>query len=261
MVKINQIVIFFYWSDKMKRLNFKKMVLQILIFIVSFCFTSRGIVCMAEPAQDSKVSTNKVIYLTFDDGPGYKVTNELLDILKENNVKATFFVIGQSCLYRPEVVKRIYSDGHTLGIHTFTHKNSIIYRSDDNFMNEVSKTAKLINALTGFEPTAVRFPEGSRGHLTHKLLDRLHENNYKVYDWNVPLSDGINPKIQPWKLYKQGINMRYHTSPIFLLAHCSNLNKNTCCAIPNIIKYYKNLGYEFKPITKDTEEYYFKIKR
>ena len=203
----------------------------------------------------------KIVYLTFDDAPGDKVTDEILDILKDNNIKATFFIVGNRIQGREEILKRISAEGHSMGLHTYTHNMRKIYSSHKIFIDEMLETSDEIFKVTGRRTYLIRFPGGSKPQLNQVFLNQLHELNFKIYDWNVALPDGINCKTAPARLYRDGTNMRYFTSPIFILMHCSGENENTCMALPNIIKYYKEQGYEFKAITKDTPEYYFKIKK
>ena len=185
--------------------------------------------------EESEVNENdvsnkkKVIYLTFDDGPSYKVTGKILDILEEKEVKATFFVIGNQIEDKEDVLKR---------------------------MNECRDE---INRVVGISPNIIRFPGGSYKHLNKEFLNRLHENNLKVYDWNLDNSDGLNPKQSKDVLYKNAIKGSKDLKTINLLMHCTDMNKNTSEALTKIIDYYKNQGYEFKTIEEDTPEMYFRI--
>ena len=209
--------------------------------------------------EDQQKDNKKVIYLTFDDGPS-KLTDKFLDILKENNVKATFFLIGNQIQDNEQVVKRIYSEGHSIGLHTYTHKYRKIYRNGDSFIDEMNKSNEVIKRVTGKESHLIRFPGGSRKHLNKNFLEKLHNNKFKIYDWNIQASDGINPKIPPYKLVKEATKDPDKHNPVILLMHCDYMHKNTCIALPEIIKYYKSQVYEFKPITEDTEEIYFPMK-
>ncbi|KZL92139.1 polysaccharide deacetylase family protein [Clostridium magnum] len=203
----------------------------------------------------------KIIYLTFDDGPSVVVTNKILDTLKEQNVKATFFLVGSKIQGREDILKRIHTEGHTIGLHTYTHKYRQIYSSEDAFIEEMDKTSEEIKKIVNIEPKAIRFPSGSKKHLSASLLEKLHQRNYKIYDWNLSLSDGIDYNTSSAKLYKEATKKCINPNRIFLLAHCDQPNKNTCDALPNIIKYYKDLGYEFQPITNDTLEYHFRVSK
>lgn len=221
-------------------------------------------VVMAENERENvQKSTNtnekKVIYLTFDDGPS-SITNKILDILKENNVKGTFFVIGNQIPDNEYIIKRIASEGHSIGLHTYTHKYNNIYKNNDNFIKEMSTTNDMIKNITGVESHIIRFPGGSRKHLNNRLLKKLHEKRFKIYDWNIQASDGINARTSPYKLFKETTDNPENLNSIVLLMHCDYMHKNTCIALPKIINYYKDQGYEFKTITEDTEELYFPIR-
>lgn len=204
---------------------------------------------------------NKIIYLTFDDGPSDPITGKVLDILKTNNVKATFFVIGNQINGLEDVLKRIHVEGHSIGLHTYTHKFKRIYSNNASFIKEMDQCQFEINKIIGVSPTIIRFPGGSKKHLTYGLLNTLHNHNFKIYDWNMETLDGINPKLSPYKIYKDATNNSENLSTIILLLHCDYMHKNTCIALPKIIKYYKDQGYKFEPITNDTPELYFPIKR
>lgn len=198
----------------------------------------------------------KIIYLTFDDGPSV-TTNKILDTLKEKDVKATFFLIGNQIVGFEDTVKRIHKEGHSIGLHTYTHKFKRIYNNNDNFIKEMKHCSDEINNITGVNPNIIRFPGGSRKHLNNEFLCRLHEENFKIYDWNLQVSDGINPNLSSNKLFKEATADNDSISPIILLMHCDYMHKNTCKALPEIIDYYKQQGYIFKPITEDTPELYF----
>ena len=215
------------------------------------------------PDLDKKVSHDmkKVIYLTFDDGPSYKVTDRVLDILKEKDVKGTFFLIGSQIEGREGVVKRIYDEGNSIGLHTYTHKFNKIYCSEDKFIQEMLACRIQINNVIGISPNIIRFPGGSSKHLNNRCLKKLHDNNFKVYDWNMDNTDGLNPKLSPYNLYRKAIKGSDKLSKVILLLHCTDMNNNTCEALPEIIEYYKSKGYEFKTITEDTQEPYFPIPR
>ncbi|WP_392486625.1 polysaccharide deacetylase family protein [Haloimpatiens sp. FM7315] len=206
-------------------------------------------------------SPKGIIYLTFDDGPSKNITGEVLDILKENEIKGTFFLIGNKIEGREDVVKRIYKEGHSIGMHTFTHDFNKIYKSKESFMEEMLLCNEEIYSVLGVKANIIRFPGGSLNHLDEEFLDRIHSKGFKVFDWNMQLSDGIDHNIPPEKLYLEGTKGSDKFYSITLLMHCDSTNKNTCKALPKIIKYYKDKNYEFKTITKDTPEYHFRVRK
>lgn len=226
------------------------------IFLITLILF-KGFLSFYEPkvAFAQNITENeKVIYLTFDDGPGKVVTGKILDILKENNVHATFFLIGNQINGLENTVKRIHSEGHSIGLHSYTHKLKYIYGNEDNFIQEMLDCRNEVKRVTGVSPNIIRFPCGSRRHLSPDYLDKLHSYNFKVYDWNVETSDGINPKLSPYRQYTRAVKESKNLSKIILLMHCSHMHKNTCKALPKLIKYYKEKGYEFKTITDNTPE-------
>ena len=255
-------------DDKLKN-KFKIFLFLINILFIIFLFKESVIIvpiddnittvkCSSEN-KEVIVDSDKVIYLTFDDGPCNKVTNKILDILKENHVKATFFVIGNQIEGAEDVVKRINDEGHSIGLHTYTHKYKSIYSNEDKFISEMIECRDEINKVVGISPNIIRFPGGSSKHLSKSYLNKLHDNNFKIYDWNLDNSDGLNPKLSPYRLYRNAIKGSKGCQSIILLMHCTPMNVNTCEALPEIIKYYKSQGYEFKTITEDTPEVYFPL--
>jgi peptidoglycan-N-acetylglucosamine deacetylase len=233
------------------------------IIIIYFALISVfGMETVIVSGLDKSNELDKVIYLTFDDGPSSLVTNRILDILKEKEVNATFFIVGNKILGREDILKRIDKEGHSIGLHTFTHIYKKIYASNENFIKEMDETAQEVNKVLGYSPKAIRFPTGSKPHLNNELLEKLHERNYKIYDWNASLSDGINYNTSTDKLVREAHNIvGKGSSRVFLLLHCDITNKNTAKALPYIIDYYKNLGYQFKTISENTPEYYFRIEK
>jgi peptidoglycan-N-acetylglucosamine deacetylase len=243
---------------------FLAILVSVVIFNFIFKIDMRSI-SVDSLIEESEVNENdvsnkkKVIYLTFDDGPSYKVTGKILDILEEKEVKATFFVIGNQIEDKEDVLKRMNEEGHSIGLHTFTHKYKCIYCHEDCFIREMIECRDEINRVVGISPNIIRFPGGSYKHLNKEFLNRLHENNLKVYDWNLDNSDGLNPKQSKDVLYKNAIKGSKDLKTINLLMHCTDMNKNTSEALTKIIDYYKNQGYEFKTIEEDTPEMYFRI--
>lgn len=216
-----------------------------------------------ECKENKEIDKNqkKIIYLTFDDGPSFKVTNKVLDVLKENEVKATFFLIGNQIEGKEDIVKRIYAEGNSIGLHTYTHNFKRIYCNEDKFIQEMIECRDEIKSVVGVAPNIIRFPGGSYKHLSKSYLKKLHDNNFRVYDWNIDNCDGLNPKISPYKLYTKSIKGSDTKDKIILLLHCTDMNKNTCKALPKIIQYYKSHGFEFRLITEETTELYFPIKK
>ena len=137
---------------------------------------------------------NKIIYLTFDDGPSY-YTNELLNTLKNYNVKATFFVTWQSPGYANSII-RAYNEGHTIGLHTYSHVYSNVYSSIDAYFNDLNAINTKVKDLIGIEPKLIRFLGGSSNtvsRITPKIMSTLTKEvearGYRYFDWNVSSND------------------------------------------------------------------------
>jgi peptidoglycan/xylan/chitin deacetylase (PgdA/CDA1 family) len=235
-----------------------------LLFFFSLCIlvTCIGIVTYGMEKTGTNQS-EKIVYLTFDDGPIPKITERILDVLKEENVKATFFVVGKEIPKREQILRRIDEEGHTIGLHTYSHKFKHIYSSQTAFIEEMEQTSALINQVLGKELNTkiIRFPGGSKGNLNESFYQLLTQKGYKIFDWNVNLEDGINPNLSPSRLLANVKKSKNQDSIKIILAHTNSNNKNTCIALPSIIQHYKKQGYTFKAIDETTVPYFYKYKK
>lgn len=132
------------------------------------------------------------VYLTFEDGPSEN-TAEILDVLKEKGVQATFFVTGQEGEEAHGLYNRIVAEGHTLGMHSYSNKYSTLYQSEDNFKEDITKLRAYLLGITGVEPVYYRFPGGSSNQITNvpmeNLIHYLNQEELVYYDWNVSSGD------------------------------------------------------------------------
>lgn len=212
--------------------------------------TKRTVVVV--PKNDQNLKT---IYLTFDDGPS-KVTPKILDILKQENVKATFFVVKKSPEYN-DIIKRINDENHTLALHSSTHDYKYIYTSLDNYFNDLNDVKNYVQAITNTETKIIRFPGGSSNTVSSfnpkvmtKLTKEVVKKGYTYFDWNIDSGDtGRIGKEAIIKNVTSSLN-DYHTYVV--LMHDYGLNDQTADALKEIIKYGKNNGYRFAKITKET---------
>lgn len=203
---------------------------------------------------------DKVIYLTFDDAPGGKVTTEVLDILKEEQVPATFFIIGDQVPTQEDLILRMKDEGHSIGLHSYTHKACNLYQTPGGFMKEMKQVQEEIEKVTGEKYYILRFPFGCNNSyykLSQTLVDDLHNENFKIFDWNVDSQDGANPQNSPSFFIKNATSTKPY---ITLLMHCSRVHKNSPKALRPLIKYYKSQGYTFKKIDDTTPEL-FRVKK
>lgn len=249
---------------KVKHMKLKKIIKSILFPLVTVCtlnLCSMPVYADNNIEKSEKCDDSKVVYLTFDDGPAGKVTNNILDILKENSVHATFFLIGEQIKGQENLVKRIYNEGHSIGLHSMTHKKNALYCSNDHFLQEMLDTQKIISSIVPIEPKILRFPFGCNNNsysISQSMVDLLHENNLKIYDWNADSGDGANPNLDPCRMIK---NAKSNKDRVVLLMHCGYQSKNSVKALPGVIKYYKDSGYEFKTIDESTPEEFHIMKK
>ena len=203
-----------------------------------------------------KVVDNKgVIYLTFDDGPNDGTTNVILDILKEEGVKATFFV---TCKGPDELIKREYDEGHTVALHTATHNYAILYSSDEAYFNDLKQVQDRVKNITGIESKIIRFPGGASNTISRKysvgIMSRITQEvlnrGYKYYDWNISSGDAGNTT-DPNVVYSNVVNSLRTDRANMVLMH--DIKPYTRDALRNIIRYGKSNGYRFEKITMNTE--------
>jgi peptidoglycan/xylan/chitin deacetylase (PgdA/CDA1 family) len=202
------------------------------------------------------IDTEKVIYLTFDDGPSGKVTTDILDILKKEEVPATFFLIGNQIKGQEEILLRIKNESHSIGLHSMSHNRNNLYSSNEKFLKEMLDTQTLIKEITGETSSILRFPFGCNNNsysLKPELVELLHRNDLKIYNWNIDSTDGANHAANPSTYIRRSNS---NETEIILLMHCGYLNRNSVKALPEIIKIYKDKGYVFKGITDATKELY-----
>ena len=196
-----------------------------------------------------------VIYLTFDDGPNDGTTNVILDILKEEKVKATFFV---TCKGPDELIKREYDEGHTVALHTASHDYSIVYASVDSYFNDLKRVQDRVKNITGYESKIIRFPGGASNTISRRysngimstLTQEVLNRGYKYYDWNISSGDAGNTT-DPNVVYSNVVNSLRTDRANMVLMH--DIKPYTRDALTNIIKYGKSNGYRFEKITMDTE--------
>lgn len=194
----------------------------------------------------------KVAFLTFDDGPSSSVTPKILDVLKQEDVKATFFVLGTMVKSNPEILKREYEEGHYIANHGYSHIYSKVYADENKPLEEYNKTNKLIqNALgnSSYQSNIFRFPGGSVGgyydKLKQKAKKKFKEEGISYLDWNCLTndSDGAETKeaiMQNLKATSKGKNS------LVILMHDAPNKDLTAKTLPAVIKYLKEQGYSFK---------------
>lgn len=189
----------------------------------------------------------KVAYLTFDDGPSTNITPQVLDILDEYDVKATFFVIGQLAESYPDILKRIDREGHAIGNHSYSHNYSHIYKDIDNFMKEIHLTEKAFKNILGedYENNLIRFPGGSFGPNKAPFREKVTAAGYNFYDWNSLNGDAEGRSISKNRLVERFKETSNGKEELVILMHDMGGKQTTVDALPQIIEYLQGNGYEF----------------
>lgn len=193
--------------------------------------------------QDGK----KVAFLTFDDGPSRNITPQVLEILDDYNIKATFFVLGSLSEKNSDILVKIAESGHAIGIHTYSHKYKAIYSSTDNLINEVKKTDNVLKQILGnsFHTRLFRFPGGSFGDSKKHFKTALINEGYTFIDWNALNGDGESSVSTPQKLLERFKSTAGNKRHLVILMHDSASKKTTVQTLPQIIEYLNAQGYEF----------------
>ena len=197
----------------------------------------------------------KIVYLTFDDGPSGN-TQKILDILDQYGCKATFFVTAEWPEYK-DMIKIAYDKGHTIGLHSYTHDYSQVYSSEDAFFQDLNQIGQYVKDEIGYVPCFIRFPGGSSNTVSKKytpgimssLAQDVQTQGYQYYDWNGDSGDGEEHKSVD-QLVKSATGLK--ASNIIILCHDAQAKVNTVTALPRIIEYYQAQGYTFKAIDRSS---------
>ncbi|MCI8654327.1 MAG: polysaccharide deacetylase [Clostridia bacterium] len=195
----------------------------------------------------------KRVFLTFDDGPSKKVTPQILDLLKQENIKATFFVLGSRVELNPDIVKRAYEEGHYIANHGYSHTYSKIYASTQSVLDEYYSTEDAIKRAIGndrYSSLLFRFPGGSNGgkyrDVKNQAKELLRTNNIAYVDWNALTGDAEGGKKTVEQLISR-LNETISTkTSIVILMHDAGDKTTTYEALPQIIESLRANGYEFK---------------
>lgn len=214
-----------------------------------------------EDADEAEKMRN--VYLTFDDGPSI-YTNKILDILKEYDIKATFFVTGKDEPEYTELYQRIVEEGHTLGMHSYSHNYSELYASTESFINDFEKLQNYLYEITGVESKVYRFPGGSNSASglgdIQGMIDYLDEQGVAYFDWNVTSKDSTTPMLSAEQIVDNCTqNIDYYNNA-FILLHDSKERSSTVEALPQIIEKISAVdNTQIVPITEDTAPVHQKI--
>ena len=203
------------------------------------------------------------VYLTFDDGPSDN-TQEILNILQAHDVKATFFVTGKEGEEAKERYRAIVDQGHTLAMHSYTHKYSEIYESLDSFQADFTKLRNYLKKVTGVKPSVYRFPGGSSNQVSNTdmnvFVDYLGEQGVVYYDWNVACGDATSQIYTAEELADNVMKdvVKYKYSVVLL--HDSSDKDSTVEALEIMLQRLEEMNAKILPITEESPVIHHTIK-
>ena len=194
----------------------------------------------------------KIAYLTFDDGPTKVATPKVLDILKEEDVKATFFVIGKYVKNNPEIVKRAYQEGHYIANHGYDHSNKKLYQSPESFITEVKNTDIEISKAIEVENYCshiFRFPNGfmspNNKNQKKEAVKLLEDMNYTYLDWNCLNNDSVK-RYSSFQLLNNLKKSSKNKGTLIVLMHDTKDVSDSSSVLKDSIRYLRDQGYEFR---------------
>lgn len=199
----------------------------------------------------------KVVYLTFDDGPS-KNTAEVLDVLAEKGVPATFFVIGAETERGVSLYRRMLDEGHAIGLHTYTHRYDEIYASADAYFADIGKLGDHLEKTVGVRPKIFRFPGGSNNSTASpevlcEIKVRAEKQGLCWFDWNALGKDDRSWVSDPWDICQSIVETAGDRKRIVVLMHDDGLRTTAAEAVSMVIDHYRGLGYRFDVLTPETE--------
>ena len=209
----------------------------------------------SQQTTSSGGTSQKICYLTFDDGPSEN-TLKILEILKRENVKATFFVIHTE---KMDYLKNIADDGHAIGLHSYSHQYKTIYASEDAYFSDLQKISDEVFQYTGIRSNIIRFPGGSsntvskfnKGIMT-RLTQEVKNRGYAYFDWNVTSGDADDKKVSADYIIKQCKRDMPKKSNACVLMHDASAKTTTVEALPQIIKLFRDNGFTFEKLDSNS---------
>lgn len=208
-------------------------------------------------ANDVK-PTEKVVYLTFDDGPS-EHTQQILDTLDEYGIKATWFILGNTG--RLDEVSDIWDRGHQVGLHSNEHDYEYVYANTDNFVADINAIGQAVKARLGFMPTLIRYPGGSANGYnagrSSEFTQAAANNGWHYFDWNVSIGDSTQPPAPVDALLANIQREAEGCNSCCVLMHDSDFKPTTPDALPQVIEYFIEQGYTFDILTADSFGYHF----
>ena len=198
-----------------------------------------------------KHKDQKTAYLTFDDGPSETTTPLILQVLKEENVKASFFMLGSKVEKNPDIVKQVYNSGNYIANHGYSHQYGSIYDNPQNVLDEYNHTEECIRNALGiqeFKSGLFRFPGGSKGgrysEKKQEAIELLNQNNIAHVDWNALTSDAVGTPTKE-SIMQSLIETTQDKTSVVILMHDAQDKILTYETLKDVIEYLKSQGYIF----------------
>lgn len=262
-----------------KRLMMLSMLVAIIVVIISIIvsisisiknkqdeidFIYNGYVYPQLPEKSSDIILDikksdgiKKAYLTFDDGPNYSVTADVLDILRRYNVKATFFMVGTLMEQNQGAARRVFEEGHLIANHSYSHKYSELYASVDSFMNQINHSQEIIHKITNNKnyPKICRFPGGGYnsgvyGEIKQECKLKLEENDYRYCDWNALTGDAESANPSASSIISRLKKTVGEKEDVVILMHDAPAKGVTARTLPDVLDYLIECGYQFDTLDK-----------
>lgn len=233
--------------------------LFLLVILVGLCISIYKKENRIVESNSKSVNQEKICYLTFDDGPSNH-TEEILDILKKYDAKATFFVIGEELSEeRSKVLERIQKEGHAIGLHSYVHDFELVYCTPQACLKDFEAEYTELKEKYGIDTRIFRFPGGSActymGNQRKEYIRLMQSKGYRCFDWNVSGEDSYgSPSV--WSIQNNIFQTFFDYSRPIILLHDANVANVTVDALPEILERIKEEGYLFETLMEAKEYIY-----
>lgn len=214
--------------------------------------------------QSTYPTPDKICYLTFDDGPSDN-TLKILDILDKYNAKATFFVVGNTG--KLDYIKQVYAKGHTVGLHSDTHRYDVIYKSADAYFADLNSLSNKVEQLIGIKTKVIRFPGGGSNGVSKKycagimttLTRQVKAKGYAYFDWNVSSGDAEGNNVPANKIINNILTQAKNKNSICVLMHDTMAKNTTVEALPYVLDGLAKMGYRFEALNESCYGYHHAV--
>lgn len=221
-----------------------------LVLIALILIGKKGYALVAGKGNAGETeSVQKKVYLTFDDGPS-EITEDILEVLEEYHVKATFFVIGPDSEEANCRLLRISMAGHSIGLHSWSHKYKEIYSSLEAWKTDIKTEQIWIESVTGKSPGIIRLPGGienasANPTLMKQILAEIEAEGLTICAWNVDGTDSVNQYISAYEIVRKVLTGAKGKDTVVVLLHDYDTRTATASALPTLIEAFRSRGYEF----------------